>query len=244
MEPIVMKCEALLRLRRVYRLPVFVAALPFLMCVSGSAEPNREGRSATVLFDQFETIFYSKLPLSDYKLAEKDIDALNFPFSILWHGLEELDQRAATEVRSSSLAVLVGTKDYRGPEGGTGLGAVRFRFCYIVVLKRERSLSLAELFRGHEGESMNGLAVWKWSVALSGESPEITTLFATQIQQDYLVISENPPDLQSVSQGLKGTAGVRGTAKPFREWQTVSQHDFWGYRRYDRQGTRPSRRIR
>jgi hypothetical protein len=193
-----------------------------------------------VLLDQFETVFYSKLPLPNLperKLAEQDLQELNAPFGILWEGLKEADEHAPAEVRANSEAVLVGTKNYRAPGGRMGLGPVRYRFCYVLMLSPKGRLNVPELFRGREGGSSNDLPVWKWQIVLSDESSETTTLYVAWIERSYLLVSDTLSDLQGVSRRLKRPEAVRGALSSLPEWGTVSQQAYWGYRRYQRRRT-------
>jgi len=193
---------------------------------------NHEYRAAAVLFDGFETVFYSKVPLpsSSGKLPQQDGEVMDAPFAYLIESVKAAGEHAAGGMLAGSEAILVGAKDFRAPEG---LGGVQSRFCYIVVLSQQNKFDFAKQFKGPR-ESLEGLEVWKWQAPLFEEAPSTATIYAAQIEGVYLVVSNSLSELQSVSLRLKRPAGESQTLRSLRGWQSINRGEFWAYRRYRR----------
>jgi hypothetical protein len=82
------------------------------------------------------------------------------------------------------------------------------------------------------------LVIWNWSAGL-GEFGELdsrkSSLYATQVDRTYLVVSNTLEELRAVALDLSRNRSP-GTALAIRDWENLSQRDFWGYRRYRHTG--------
>jgi hypothetical protein len=217
---------------RVGRIIVAVFAFLFLGRAPGISQTH-DSQAAGVLFQQFETVFRSKASLLS---SSGERDFVRMPFSLLIEGLAALGKQAPTDVLKNSDAVLVGTKDYRWP---SGLGRVRATFCYVVVLQGKNGLKLDRYFK-QPVSSVLGSPVWSWSASLLefGENdPRPSTLYATEVGQSYLLVSNNLEELQQLTPRLReSNEDSSRVLATIREWGDISQHEFWGYRRYLRTG--------
>jgi hypothetical protein len=203
----------------------------------GNAE-TQEAHAAAALFQRFETVFQSKTSLL---AAAGPRDFVRVPFAFLLGSLEALDKRAPGEVLDNAEAVFVGSKDYTPPKAG--LGMVRSMFCYIVVLRDKNELDIGRHFKRPISSAFGG-PVWHWSASLNefGEDdPRPSSLYAVQIAQSYLLVSNNLKDLEYVAGGLRSSkANDSRVLARNPEWDEISEHKFWGYRRY-RQGKVPNK---
>src|SRR5690349_18425187 len=98
-----------MEVRRGLRSVLRMAILSTLLKTS-TGQPNPKQLAAAVLFDQFETVFYSQLPLSGLpgrKLADRDLQALDAPFSILWYALKEVGEHVPGEIRTNVESIVI-----------------------------------------------------------------------------------------------------------------------------------------
>ena len=194
-----------------------------------------ETRASVALLSQFETVFDSKilsLVPSQLNRPHRDIDSFGAPFGYFLAALGGADPNLPSEVIRNSPTVLVGAKDFRSPEG---IGGVRLKFCYIAILSRPLGIKAAKYFAMQLSESRDGILVWKWPVAnLFEERSSSETVFATQIQPSYLLLSNSLDDLQMVSRNLRIPGDVSEIPNGIREWESFHKYQFWGYRRYHR----------
>jgi hypothetical protein len=196
-----------------------------------SAETNQT-HAAAVLFENFETIFHTTPDLISDSRGDSADPFTKQPFVYLRIGLEAVDKQLTAKVLAESEAVLIGTKDYHAP---IGLGGVRSTRCYIIVLQGDSTFKLSRYFKKAAVASAEGAPVWNWSAALEefGESdPRPSGLFATQIAQSYILVSNDLDELQHDSVRLMSVGNDAQVFAGIREWNDVSQHEFWGYRRY------------
>ncbi len=108
---------------------------------------------AAVLLQQFETVFYSRPDLlfgsqASKNLSKHDGNTLRIPFAYLVGALDALGNGASADVLANSEAVLVGAKDFSPP---AGLGGVRSRSCYVVVVQSGSAFDFRKYF--HESPS-------------------------------------------------------------------------------------------
>jgi hypothetical protein len=204
----------------------------FLLVSWPSGAQTRESNAAAALFEHFETVFHVT---PDQLSGSRDTDYGSFvgiPFAYLLAGLGAVDTQIPATILASSEAVLVGDKDYRLPNG---LGRVGSTFCYVVVLQRRGAFDLAKHFNKPTVAAVAGNPVWDWS-AMLGEFGENdlrpSSLYATQLGQSYLLVSNNLDELQGLARRLTSDNNGSKVLPGIREWQDVSQHRFWGYRRY------------
>lgn len=218
---------------RVYGVPILFAIL-----LSGCRGVANTNRAAAVLFDQFESVFYAKAGLltgsGGYKQLPGPIaGTLRIPFGDLLGGLNALGQQAPVEMLNDADAVLVGAKDFRPP---AGLGGVQSQFCYVVVLRNRSAFDLGKLAKKPGPIASAGGAVWKWVAKPTEGQHEPQTFYATQIAHSYLLISDDLGSLQWMVVRLSSANDSAPTLRKIPNWERLSQHDVWGYRRYQQAG--------
>lgn len=208
----------------------------------GHSVPDiNQSQVASVLFGQFETVFYAKADLvsgsGGYKnLSPQDANTLRLPFAYLVGALDSLPDNASAGLLGSADAVLSGARDFHPP---TGLGGVRSRFCYIVVLENSSTFELRKYFPQPPIASARGMTIWNWQVKLGefGENdPRPSSLYATQVAQSYVLVSNDLEELQTIAERLASPGRDSPDLSGIREWASVSPHDVWGYRRYRHTG--------
>jgi hypothetical protein len=202
------------------------------------ANENRELRAASALFDEFETVFYSKADLVSgsgaYKqLSKQDAGFLRLPFVNLLRGLDTLGGHASADIFKSDKAILVGTKNYRPP---AGLGSVQSQFCYVVVLGRWTTFDLRKSISQTPVTSSAGEPVWGWSAPPAEGHPKPYTFYTAQVAHSYVLVSNDLEELQTMAQRLTASDNDTRTLADIPDWKLVSQHDYWGYRRYRHSG--------
>ncbi len=211
-------------------------------CNSGLAETNRELHAASVLFGRFESVYYAEGDfLSNhsalYGMEEASADSLRNPFDELLAGLNETGVNSSGDILKDSDAVLLGAREFRSP---AGLGPVHSQRCYVVILRGGSKHDLHEYFRRATTESLAGMQVWKWSAKLGefGEenSQELSTFYAVQVADSYLVISNNPGDFRVIVSGLRAPENLGAILAGIPGWEAVSKHKIWGYRRFIQHG--------
>lgn len=210
---------------------LFVFGIYFvLLCSCGVKESlaqQDESKTAVALFQQFETVFYTKTALLHEARVQ---DFVHVPFALLLSGLEKLHAGESKRVLDHSSAILVGTKNYQLPNG---LGIVRSTFCYIVIL---RAYSDIAAYFSQPVASTVGIPVWNWTADLDefGENePKPSSLYVSEVDHFYLVVSNDLQEIESVVDRLVSPS--REAARflaTIPEWPEMSQRSFWGYRRY------------
>ncbi len=218
-----------------------VILVSILGCERATAEVNHELRAASVLFGQFETVFYAKADLLSNSgayehVAKHDADIIRFPFFILQKGFNSLGDDNLNEILNSSEAVLVGAKDFRPP---SGLGPVRSQRCYVFILKRN-DFDLHKHFPQAPATSVAGVPAWNWSAKLGEfgeEDPSRpSSFYAAQIAGSFLVVSNNLEDLQATAKGLISAEKPETILAGIRDWELIRRQKIWGYRRYQHNG--------
>jgi len=192
---------------------------------------NNETRAAAVLFERFETVFHTSPALLSAPSADGSVDFMGEPFAYLLLGLDKAGVQARKSVLADASAVLLGTKDYLPPNG---LGRTVSTRCYAVVLRQGNSIEISRYVDKSTLLSTTGPQIWKWSASLGefGErDPRPSSVYATQIGHTFILVSNNLEELKNASEQL--TALHNGPAVTgIREWDDVSHHEFWGYRKY------------
>lgn len=228
-------------IRRMCTAPILLAYL-LLGCGRSGAEQNHESRAAAALFGEFETVFYSKRDLSSRagvfgQLSEKNAEELRAPFAYFLGAFYWMGKQVPAEILSNSAAVLMGAKDFQPPKG---LGPVHSERCYVVVLRKWSTLDLRKYFNYGPVASAAGAPVWNWGANLGefGEGdPRASSLYGAVVANSYLIVSNNLAELQSIADKLTSpTDDSSQTLSRIREWELVSQHKLWGYRRYRHTG--------
>jgi hypothetical protein len=221
-----------------------VLAAPPFGCGRGVDRANLQARAASSLAEQFESVVYSKPEFvsawdTNNPLPKDPAANLRNPFRYLWSALDSLPAKAASALLANSEAVLMGAKNFRAP---TGLGDVRSQRCYVVVLKSGNSFDLQNHTHTAGMTSPSGLRIWNWSATLGefGDGlpdkfevrDQLSTLYATQIKQSYLLVSNDLKVLEALAQRLTSSNGNSQGVVGFHDWGELLQHEMWGYRRY------------
>jgi hypothetical protein len=212
-------------------------SIAFLLsgCTKSAADSTEQQRAASTLFDQYETVFYAKSDLltgsGGYKqLSQQDANTLRAPFAYLLQGLDVLGKSASHEILSSTSAALVGAKDFHPPQGPTGFGDVQSQFCYVLILRPGTTFEISKVAGGASSVSSVEASTWKWSAKGTEGHPEPHIFFATQVGHLYLLISNRLDEAQAISAKLGSDTAP--SLSGFRDWESISRHEVWGYRRY------------
>lgn len=190
-----------------------------------------ETSAAAVLFEKFETIFHTTPMLLSDPIGDTATAFMREPFGYLLVGLDKAGEGTRRAVLADSMSVLLGMKDYLPPHG---LGRTISTRCYVVVLREGASVELSKYLNKSFIVSATGPPIWKWKADLGefGEQdPRPSSLYATQIAQKYILISNNLDEIKNVSERV---VSYTNEAAPLgiREWEDIKQHAFWGYRKY------------
>ena len=194
-------------------------------------------RAASVMVDQFETVFYANGDLlsgsGGYKgLSQQDANELRAPFGYLLQGLDVLGKPVSTEMLGSADAALVGAKDFRGPGGPPPhLGDVQSQFCYVIVLRSQSTFDLSKVASKSAAVSPAEASIWKWSAGGTEGHPEPHPFYAKQVARSYVLISNNLEDLHQVSATLSFNDHALNLSG-IHDWESISRHEVWGYRTY------------
>ena len=220
--------------------PIILAVM-VLGCDRSVAQTVQESRAASALFGDFETVFYSKSHLLSSPHAYKQLSKLEarnlrFPFAYVQGALDSLESPASDAVLASSDSILLGAKDFLPP---AGLGPVRSQRCYVVVLKNRSAFDLSKYFHTTSVVSAAGMPVRTWTAKLGefGENDQRpSALYAVQVGQSYVLVANDLKELQFLAKHLASTGLDSHTLSEIREWESVSQQEVWGYRRYRHTG--------
>jgi hypothetical protein len=201
---------------------------------------THEQRAASVLFSQYETVFHVRgSAVSPDSLAEPPANSSNIsfvPFYELRAALKAVPGQDATGLLIGNQALLVGARNFQAPKG---LGPVRSQRCYIVVLPSHKILDLNALFRTPPVTSIAGTVVYGWSAQL-GEYGEDdirpTSFYATRVGDNYLIVTNDVDNIREVSDALVSLTDRSHLLRTVRDWNMVSRHSIWGYRRYTEKG--------
>jgi hypothetical protein len=218
------------------RTPVLplLAALLVCGCSRRMGVTSNGARAASVLFAEFETVFYSKADLVDgsgayRQLSKQDADTLRVPFADFVGGLDSLRNSAPSDILSNGEAVLVGAKDFRPP---AGLGSVQSNFCYVVVLRGQGGPDLHKYFSGSPAGSASGNPIWQWSAPPQEGHPAPYTFYIAQASSSYIIMSNDLRDVQDTASQLISSEKSTPTLAGIRDWVLLRSHNYWGYRHY------------
>lgn len=223
------------RTKWTFKIALMLIAFLLSGCTKSAADSTEQQRAVSTLFDQFETVFYTKADLLSssvgYKrLSQQDANALRVPFANLLQALDPLGKQASSEILGKTNAALVGAKDFRAPGGPPpNLGGVQSRFCYVLVLGIRSTFEINKVAKSGVMSSAEGV-VWKWSARPTEGHAQPYTFYATQVGRSYLLVSNNLDDMRAISTALSNDTTPSLSA--LRDWESISQHEVWGYRRY------------
>jgi hypothetical protein len=198
----------------------------------GAPATTREATGASALFENFESVFYSATELltsaAPSTLPEKDRRALSAPFAQLSSALKALGGDAEADFMRSSEGILVGAKDFAPPKH---LGSVQSRFCYVLILRNHNIPKVGQYFRSAPISVVKEAPVWNWPSKPSEGNPTPSPLYLAQAGQSYIVITNELSELGPMLDDLKSLGESKSALPSVREWQYLSPHSFWGYRR-------------
>jgi hypothetical protein len=190
-----------------------------------STPANREDLATAALFTRFETVFRVSPELL---LKRERLGRANFvwePFGYVMSALGKLDTDMQQELLNQADAVLVGTKDYRPPQG---LGRIVSTRCYMLIMKKPYIASNAL-----EKKMGRAWPLYGWSAELRefGEgSDRPSSIYATEVQGN-LIICNDSAELTVLTSLLREGRGLRALDS-FDGLGQLRRHEFWGYRRY------------
>lgn len=221
---------------RIYSMPVLLLLLS-AVCRAGD---SRMKQAASALVTNFETVFYTRADLissaGSYRgLSKRAADSLRVPFGFLATAVDSLGKESLAMLLSNVNAAWVGAKDFRAP---AGLGGVHSRQCYVLLLKEGSSFDLKKIFSRSPSGKIGEAPMWSWSADLSefGEGDRRpSTLYAMQVRQ-FVLISNGLEELRQVAGQLESREPRNNKSADIRDWTSLSQHDFWGYRNYRHTG--------
>ncbi len=202
-----------------------------LLCTALAPVDANETRAAAVLFDNFETVFHTVPALLLGTRGDVGVGFAQEPFGYLLFAFDKIGKEVRTAVFADSQSVLLGTKDYRPPDG---LGRVVATRCYVIVLRKRNTVEISKYFDKFSVVSDRGTPIWAWSADIGefgDRGTHLSSLYATQVTHTYVVVSNNLEELKTVSNQL--ASSDEGAMPPrIREWDDVRKHEFWGYRKY------------
>lgn len=211
-----------------------------LLSVACRAGDTNVQQATSALVTSFETVFYTKADLISssgaYKgLSKRAADSLRVPFGFLATGIDSLGKNNLANLLSNVDAAWVGAKDFRAP---AGLGGVHSRQCYVLLLKEGSRLELQKIFSRAPSGKIGEAPMWSWSADLGefGEGDRRpSTLYATQVRQ-FVLISNGLEELRQVAGRLESQDVGKSDSAVIKDWTTLNQHDYWGYRNYRHTG--------
>lgn len=214
--------------------------LSLLMILSLGDSPaqidkNHESRAAAALFGQFETVFYSDIGLVAHpdQLSKHKASSLLRPFWLLTSGLKSVGEEFKTAILVNGQSVLGGAREFRPPKG---FGLAQSQLCYVVVLQGHNAIHLQKYFQKHGPiATAAGAPVWSWTAELGefGEQdPRPSTLYATQVADSYLLVSNSLEELRIMAERLWSSEADTKILGAIPGWEFVSKHEMWGYRRF------------
>jgi hypothetical protein len=227
-------------------LKVLLTILTFLAwgCGTGAIRQNPGERAAASLSKEFETVLYSKPAfvsswVANNPLPKDSASILRSPFAYLWLGLDSVPAPAASDLLANADAILVGAKDFRAPNG---LGPVRSTRCYVATLKSGNKFDLQKHVQASALRDPSGLLIWQWSAKLGefgeGIPPKYeslnqpSTLYAAELEQSYVIVSNDMNELESLAGSLSGPRGELTKPGSFTDWHEILKHEMAGYRKY------------
>jgi len=204
-------------------------------CTKSAADSTEQQRAVLTFFDQYETVFYAKSDLLTgsggyQQLSQQDANTLRAPFAYLLQGLDVIGKSASHEILSNTSAALVGAKDFHPPQGPTGFGDVQSQFCYVLILRPGTTFEISKVVGGATSVSAVEASTWKWSAKGTEGHPKPHIFFATQVGRSYLLISNSLDEAHAIFAKLGSDTAPNLSG--FRDWESMSRHEVWGYRRY------------
>ncbi len=195
------------------------------------AESTKELAAATVMFENYETVFHSNPVLVSGVGREVEVGFVSQSFGYLAVALGAVSTTFKSDILTSSDGVLLGTKDYRIPDG---LGRVKATRCYIVILRNGSTFSISRYFKNTTLVKDSAGPIYEWSADLQefgDRRPLPSSLYAKQVGHEYILITNDLDEVRVISTQLINPEGNSVLAK-LHEWNDLRRHAFWGYRKY------------
>ncbi len=209
----------------------FLASLGCGACLGGAQSDRRPSDTATaVLADQFETVLginpaLAKATVTGTVQPER---LLQVPFVFLQHAADGLEKGAWEKLRQAAAALLLGAKDFRPPDTPTGLGDMRSKQCFVVVLRPRHDVDIGKLMSGNATRPSSENDPWTWTVVREGEGTRaVENVFALLVGNSYLIVGNSRSETMAVATELRTG---RVATPPIPDWQALSTNDFWAHR--------------
>lgn len=221
-------------IRRVYVIVFVIMGA----CRITVADTNNASRAESVLLNRFESIMsiqtrFLRDSENVSQLPKREIAGLRVPFDYFVRALDKLGNDGLADVLDHSASVFVGAKDFASP---AGLGVVHSKLCYVVILTQPNTFQIRKYFSESPIASASGASVWKWSPSLQefGEedSTRTSSLYASQIEQSYILVSNDVSEMQAVAGLLVSSGSKLPKAISTYDLGLADQHVLWGYRQY------------
>jgi hypothetical protein len=164
------------------------------------------------------------------------------PFDYLRAGLGALEKKLPAAVLAESETILVGSKDFLPP---SGLGRMESTRCYLIVLRKGRVHDFSRFFKKASAMAP-GPPVWRWSADLGefgDRDARSSSLYATQIVQSYILVSNSLEELKGVSAQLSSSDNDARVIQGIHEWNAFNAREFWGYRQFKHGEPRATDRV-
>lgn len=201
------------------------------------ADTNNASRAESVLLNRFESVMsiqtrFLRDSENVSQLPKREIAGLRVPFDYFVRALDKLGNDALSGVLDHSDSVFVGAKDFASP---AGLGVVHSKLCYVVILAQPNTFQIRRYFSESPFASASGAPVWKWSSNLQEfgeEDSRPSSLYAGQIGQSYILVSNDVSEMQTVAGLLVSLGSTLPKAISTYDLGLADQHELWGYRLY------------
>ncbi len=215
-------------------LTLFVSA-----CAKQLSHPAGERHAASVLLNEFETVFRADSGLIEGSVGDQQLNAqeaayLRMPFVHLFRGLDAWKSDGRTRLIAPSDIVLVGAKDFQPPvwsRPGTGLGMVHARTCHIMVFESHVAPDLRGYFPDAAIDKVSEQPIWRWTSPPVEGHPERYVYHIVQLETKYLVVCNELSDLKRVANSLQSRANETATSTDLESSGLMSR-TYWGHRRY------------
>jgi hypothetical protein len=113
----------------------------------------------------------------------------------------------------------------------------------VVLLGDASEFDLKRHFQTEPVAVLANGPVWKWAVHIDEFGPEHigrmpagkprpSEIFATQVRREYILVSNNLKELQEIAKELASANQKLENLTRMHDWESISHHDVWAYRRY------------
>jgi hypothetical protein len=215
---------------------VVFSSVLFSCLVSQAQTTSSTARAASVLSSRFETIVYTDarflLNFEADSTREESLNALRLPYIQFSAGLRTLSATAETEITSHYTSVLVGSKDFRSPEG---VGVVTSHQCYVAVNDGPQ-VSVDRVFTPATSTSIDGTRAWTWTMPPYEGYSATTTFYAAQVGSSYLVMANTREDFLAIAAALASAPNRKLASVNILDWNNMNNHEYWAYRSIRRTG--------